>query len=102
MKAQRGSLPLRVALFTGCKDRPYAVELAVALAARGVALDFIGDKTLDCPELHATPRLRFLDFEGIKRTSHITSVLFAMPRQVTALSFTFCGIAGSSTWIALS
>jgi glycosyltransferase involved in cell wall biosynthesis len=68
MKAQRGSLPLRVALFTGCKDRPYAIELAVALAARGVALDFIGDKSLDCPELHATPRLRFLDFDGIKRT----------------------------------
>ena len=40
--------------------------------------------------------------KGSQASSHITSVLFAMLRQVTALSFTFCGIAGSSTWIAFS
>jgi glycosyltransferase involved in cell wall biosynthesis len=68
VKAQRSAAPLRVALFTGCKDRPYAVELAVALAATGASVDFIGDKTLDCPELHVTPRLSFLDFKGIKRS----------------------------------
>jgi glycosyltransferase involved in cell wall biosynthesis len=90
-EVQSGSLPLRVALFTGCKDRPYAVELAVALAASGVSVDFIGDKTLDGPELHATPRLTFLDFGGIVRTGgsvkRIASLLSYYVRLVRYAAF---------------
>jgi len=58
---------LRVALLTGCKDRPYAVELAVSLSAGGVSVDFVGDETLDCPALHTGSRLKFLNFHGIRR-----------------------------------
>ncbi|HEY6185204.1 MAG TPA: glycosyltransferase family 4 protein [Terriglobales bacterium] len=51
-------------LLTGCQDRPYALELAMGLAARGVHVDVIGSDDIDSPELHNTPNLRFLNFRG--------------------------------------
>ena len=47
--------PPHVALLTGGSDKPYALGLASALAARGVSIDFIGSDELDCPEVHAIP-----------------------------------------------
>ena len=55
---------LKVAVLTGCIDRPYAFGLAMALAAKGVCVDMIGSDGEDSPELHVTPNLRFLNFRG--------------------------------------
>src|ERR1051326_9135895 len=51
-------------LLTGCQDRPYALELAMGLAARGVHVDVIGSDDIDSPELHNSPNLRFRNFSG--------------------------------------
>jgi D-inositol-3-phosphate glycosyltransferase len=56
-----------VALLTGGSDKPYALGLASALAARGVAIDFIGSDELNCPAVHAIPDLRFLNLRGDQR-----------------------------------
>ncbi len=58
---------LSVALLTGGSDKPYALGLASALSAEGVCLDFIGSDELDCPEVHAVQRLRFLNLRGDQR-----------------------------------
>jgi glycosyltransferase involved in cell wall biosynthesis len=54
----------RVALLTGGGDRPYAHGLAMSLAARGVAMDFVGSDYLDSASLRADPRIRFLNLRG--------------------------------------
>jgi D-inositol-3-phosphate glycosyltransferase len=53
-----------VAILTGCKDRPYALGFAMALAAKGARVDMIGSDEEDSSELHVTPNLRFLNFRG--------------------------------------
>jgi D-inositol-3-phosphate glycosyltransferase len=58
---------LEIALLTGCQDKSYAQGLAVALAAKGVRADVIGNDWVDCPEYHATPNLNFLNFGGIQQ-----------------------------------
>jgi D-inositol-3-phosphate glycosyltransferase len=55
---------IEMGLLTGCQDRPYAFGLAMALVSRRVGVDLIGGDEIDSPELHATPRLRFLNFRG--------------------------------------
>jgi D-inositol-3-phosphate glycosyltransferase len=55
---------IEMGLLTGCQDRPYAFGLAMALVAKGVAVDVIGGDEIDSPELHVTPNLRFLNFRG--------------------------------------
>ena len=62
-------LAIEVGLLTGCKDRPYAFGLAMALAAKGVSLDIIGSDEIDSAELHRTPNLRFLNFRGSQNES---------------------------------
>jgi D-inositol-3-phosphate glycosyltransferase len=57
-------IELNVAVLTGCKDRPYAFGLAMALISQGVRVDMIGSDEEDSPELHVTPNLRFLNFRG--------------------------------------
>jgi D-inositol-3-phosphate glycosyltransferase len=60
----RQSLDVRqlgVALLTGGIDRPYAYGLALALNRKGVCLDVIGNSSVDSPEFHTTPNLRFID-----------------------------------------
>jgi len=51
---------VRVTLLTGGQDPHYACGLATALDKQGVALNVIGSKEIDRPELHSTPGLRFL------------------------------------------
>jgi D-inositol-3-phosphate glycosyltransferase len=55
---------IEIGLLTGCQDRPYAFGLAMALVSKGVGLDIIGSDDIDSPELHTTPRLRFLNLRG--------------------------------------
>lgn len=57
-------LRVEIGLLTGCQDRPYAFGLAMALVSKGVDLDIVGGDEIDSPELHTTPRLRFLNFRG--------------------------------------
>lgn len=58
---------LEVALLTGGQDRPYAVGLAMALVAKDITLDLIGSDIVDSPEMHTTPRLRFLNLRSNQR-----------------------------------
>jgi len=57
-------MEIEVGLLTGGQDKPYALGLAMSLASRGIWLDFIGSDELDCPELHATAKLSFLNLRG--------------------------------------
>jgi len=58
---------LDVALLTGCKDRPYAFGLAMALISKGVYLDVIGSDEVDSPAFHTTPNVRFLNYRGSQK-----------------------------------
>lgn len=60
---------IEVGLLTGGIDRPYVFGLAMALASRGVNLDVIGSDLIDRPELHAPPRLNFLNLRGDLRSN---------------------------------
>lgn len=55
---------LEIGLLTGCKDRPYVFGLSTALASEGMHVDVIGSDDLDCPEMHSSASLRFLNFYG--------------------------------------
>lgn len=55
---------IEVGLLTGGIDKPYAFGLAMSLIAKGVCLDFIGSDEVDSPELHTSPKLRFLNLRG--------------------------------------
>lgn len=55
---------VHVSLLTGGQDRHYALGLAMALIAKDVHLDVIGGNSEDGAEMHATPRLRFLNLHG--------------------------------------
>lgn len=55
---------IEVGLLTGCQDRPYACGLAMALTAKGLSLEVIGSDEIDCPELHVTSNLRFINLRG--------------------------------------
>ena len=49
----------RVAVLTGCQDRPYAFGLTIALAAAGVSVEVVGSDEVDSPEFHTTPGVTF-------------------------------------------
>jgi glycosyltransferase involved in cell wall biosynthesis len=59
--------PVRISLLTGGRDRPYALGLAAALVAQGVAFDYIGSDHNDSPELHQNPLVNFLNLRGDQR-----------------------------------
>ena len=65
---------LEIALLTGGVDKPYCFGLSTALAAKGVRLDFIGSDEVEAPELHADPRMRFLNLRGsqLENVSFVT------------------------------
>ena len=54
----------QVSLLTGCRDKPYALGLATALAATGMKVDFVGGNELDSPELRGNPQINFLNLRG--------------------------------------
>lgn len=51
---------LEVGLLTGGFDRPYVYGLAMALGAKGICLDVVGNAEVDSPEMHQSPRVNFL------------------------------------------
>jgi D-inositol-3-phosphate glycosyltransferase len=53
-----------VTLLTGGGDRHYSYGLALRLAARGVAIDFIGSDELESEQLLAQERVRFFNLRG--------------------------------------
>jgi glycosyltransferase involved in cell wall biosynthesis len=62
-----------VALLTGGIDRPYAYGLSLALALKGVKLDVIGNRELECPEILAQPTVTFLALHGdLRQTAALT------------------------------
>jgi D-inositol-3-phosphate glycosyltransferase len=63
-RSTANKVDLNVAVLTGCKDRPYAFGLVMALISKGMHVDMIGSDEEDSPELHVTPNLRFLNFRG--------------------------------------
>jgi glycosyltransferase involved in cell wall biosynthesis len=62
---------IHAALLTGGKDRPYAFGLARALATQNVRLDVVGSDEVDSPEMHVTPRLKFLNLHGSMRPASL-------------------------------
>jgi len=64
---------IEVAIFTGGFDRPYVHGLATELASKGVGLAVIGSDEIDCPEMHSTPRLKFLNLQGSKLETTVTA-----------------------------
>lgn len=52
---------VRIALLTGANDPTYAQDLALAMAARGIEVDFIGSNEVLAP---ASKRIRFLNLRG--------------------------------------
>ncbi len=72
VSAQKQPLPhtppgLAVGLLTACRDKHYALALAVALSSKGIRLDFVGGDEIDSPELHTAPNLHFLSFRRTPR-----------------------------------
>ena len=65
----QSSAGCEVALLTGGGDKPYALGLAATLVSQGCFLDFIGSDDVDSPELHDTPRVRFLNLRGNRSTN---------------------------------
>lgn len=55
---------LRIALLTGCDDRPYALGLSAALLAQGIGVDYIGSDQVHADEIAGHPLLRFLNLRG--------------------------------------
>jgi len=64
---------IQVALLTGGFDRPYAFGLAMALVSKGLCVDVIGSDEVDSPEMHATPKLHFLNLQGSQRQAGLAT-----------------------------
>jgi len=62
---------IEVALLTGGFDKHYTFDLAKALASKGVGMDVIGSDQLDSLEMHATPKLNFLNLRGNKEETDL-------------------------------
>jgi D-inositol-3-phosphate glycosyltransferase len=56
-----------VALLTGGTEKHYTYGLGMALISKGVSLDIVGGDRVDCPEMHTTPGLNFLNLRGSQR-----------------------------------
>jgi glycosyltransferase involved in cell wall biosynthesis len=63
---------LKVALLTGGQDRHYACGLAMALVSADVSLDVVGSDSVDGPEMHGNPRLRFFNLHGSRQKAPLT------------------------------
>src|SRR5436309_1369852 len=81
------ALRSRVALLTGCQDRPYALGLAPALAGQAISLDFIGSDEIDGPELHSNHLIKFINLRGDQ--NHHAS-LFTKTKRILIYYFRLC------------
>jgi glycosyltransferase involved in cell wall biosynthesis len=83
---------IEVALLTGGFDKPYAFGVAMAVMPQAVRLDFIGSDEVDSPELHAQPRLNFLNLRGslepdASLASKVSRVLLYYARLIRYATF---------------
>jgi D-inositol-3-phosphate glycosyltransferase len=83
---------IRIGLLTGGCDRPYAFDIAMELASKGINLDVIGGDDMDRPELYVNPRLTFLNLRGDQRPGagiwkKVTRVLIYYLRLIRYVSF---------------
>jgi D-inositol-3-phosphate glycosyltransferase len=69
----QASTALRVSLLTGGGDKPYALGMAEALTATGIALDVIGSDDLDVPELSHNAKVNFRNLRG-NQQSNVSSM----------------------------
>ena len=58
---------MKVALFTGGRDRPYAFGLVQALLSQGLCVQVVGGDELDGLEIQANSRLRLINLHGRSR-----------------------------------
>ena len=58
---------IKIGLFTGCRDKPYAFGFVTALLSKGLCLEVIGSDEIDSPDLRANPQLSFLNLGGWQR-----------------------------------
>jgi len=70
-REETAAAPIRTAitLLTGGRDPHYALGLASALIAQGIALDFIGSDQLEDPELRTNPLVRCLNLRKEMRSN---------------------------------
>jgi D-inositol-3-phosphate glycosyltransferase len=68
---------MEVSLFTGGRDRPYAVGLVKALLSQGLCLHVVGGDELDCPEIQADSKLNLMNLHGRSRpnSNHLWKAL---------------------------
>jgi D-inositol-3-phosphate glycosyltransferase len=80
---------IKVALLTGGIDRPYAFGLAMALAAKNVQLDVIGNDVVDSPEMHGTKDITFLNLWPARqpRPSLIEKISRALQHYVSLIRY---------------
>jgi glycosyltransferase involved in cell wall biosynthesis len=64
LNGSQPSTKYNVSLLTGGGDRPYALGMATALIAEGLAFDFIGSNEHDVPELQNNHQVRFFNLRG--------------------------------------
>ena len=83
---------LAAALLTGGFDKHYAFGLTTALVTQHVRLDVIGSDDVDCPEMHTTPLLTFLNLRGSKRKAS----LLAKIKRVTIYYARLIGYAATA------
>src|SRR6516164_3557 len=56
----KGIPEIKIGLLTGCRDKHYALAVAIGLALEGVGVEVVGSNDIDSPELHTTANLQFL------------------------------------------
>jgi len=56
--------PVKIALLSGGRDKPYALGLTAALSARGMQIEFVGGDEFCVPELLTNTKVRLLNLRG--------------------------------------
>jgi D-inositol-3-phosphate glycosyltransferase len=80
---------MKVGLFTGGRDRPYAVGLVKALMSQGICLHVAGGDELECPEIQASSRLKFINLYGRQRphSNHLWKTLRLLSYYVQLIPY---------------
>jgi D-inositol-3-phosphate glycosyltransferase len=80
---------MEVCLFTGGRDRPYAVGLVKALMSQGICLHVAGGDELECPEIQASSRLELINLHGRQcpNSSHLRKALRVLSYYVQLIPY---------------
>lgn len=71
---------IKISLLTGGFDKPYVFGLTTALAQQNISVEVIGNKLVECPQMHSLSQLRFRHFywdarSNLSRTAYILQIL---------------------------